>query len=86
MPAVDRAGRVRGEELPSTLKRSDAKAQRTYAEAHDAAVREDGEGERAHRVAFAALTHTHEKVGDRWVPKEHAGPSDTQAAGGRVGR
>lgn len=82
MPAVDRQGRVRAEELPATVRRSDAKARRTFAKAHDAAVEQYGEGERAHRVAFAALKHTHERVGDRWVPKEKPGPSDPQAAGG----
>jgi hypothetical protein len=39
-----------------------------------------GEGERAHRTAFAALKHSFEKVGDHWEPKEHRGPSDRQAA------
>jgi len=34
-------------------------------------------------VAFAALKHSHEKVGDHWEPKEENGPSDAQAAGGR---
>ena len=38
-----------------------------------------GEGEAAHRVAFAALKHTHEKVGDRWVAKKHKGPSDPRS-------
>ncbi len=33
-------------------------------------------------MAFSALKHTHEKVGDHWEPKDHAGPSDAQAAGG----
>lgn len=70
------------EELPSTLKRSDKKAQRTWIKAHDSAVESYGEGERAHRTAFSALKHTHEKVGDHWEPKEAAGPSDEQAAGG----
>jgi hypothetical protein len=32
-------------------------------------------------VAFAALKHTHEKVGDHWEPKEEYGPSDAQAEG-----
>ena len=41
--------------MPSTLKRSSAKAQRTWIKTHDAAVREYGEGERAHRTAFSAL-------------------------------
>jgi cation transport regulator ChaB len=67
-------------ELPSTLERSPAKAQRTWIEAHDSAVEEYGEGERAHRTAYSALKHTFEKVGDRWEPKEGKGPSDKQAA------
>src|ERR671927_423281 len=67
------------DELPSTLKRSPAKAQRTWAKAHDSAVETYGEGERAHRTAFSALKHTHEKVGDHWEPKEEKGPSDAQA-------
>jgi cation transport regulator ChaB len=85
MPKTTKRGSAKQEELPSTLKRSDAKAQRTFAKAHDAAVKEYGEGERAHRVAYAALKHTHEKVGDHWEPKDKGrkGPSDEQAAGGR---
>ncbi|HEV7888113.1 MAG TPA: ChaB family protein, partial [Acidimicrobiales bacterium] len=67
-------------ELPDTLRRSPAKAQRTWIKAHDNAVQEYGEGERSHRTAFAALKHSFEKVGDRWVPKKHKGPSDPQAA------
>jgi cation transport regulator ChaB len=67
-------------ELPSTLRRSPEKAQRTWIEAHDSAVQTYGEGERAHRTAFAALKHSFEKVGDHWEPKEHKGPSDRQAA------
>ena len=82
MPATDKDGEPREEELPSTLQRSQDKAQRTFAKAHDSAVEQYGEGERAHRVAFAALKHTHEKVGDHWEPKDHKGPSDRQAEGG----
>src|SRR3954454_20788326 len=52
------------EELPGTLKRSPKKAQRTWIEAHDSAVESYGEGERAHRTAFAAVKHSFEKVGD----------------------
>ena len=74
MPAKD--------EMPATLKRSPAKAQRTWAKAHDSAVETYGEGERAHRTAFSALKHTFEKVGDRWQPKKEKGPSDPQAAKG----
>ena len=74
MPAKD--------EMPATLKRSPAKAQRTWAKAHDSAVETYGEGERAHRTAFSALKHSFEKVGDRWQPKKKKGPSDPQAAKG----
>ena len=67
------------EELPSTLERSDAHAQATWAKTHDSAVETYGEGERAHRTAFAALKHSYEKVGDHWEPKAAKGPSDPQA-------
>ena len=80
MPKMARKKEPRTEELPSTLRRSPAKAQRTFAEVHDNAVEQYGEGERAHRTAFAALKHSYEKVGDRWVPKKHKGPSDAQDA------
>ncbi|GLK13919.1 ChaB family protein [Streptosporangium carneum] len=68
------------EELPSTLRRSSAKAQKTWIKAHDSAVETYGEGQRAHRTAFAALKHSFEKVGDHWEPKSGKGPSDAQAA------
>jgi cation transport regulator ChaB len=67
------------EELPETLKRSPKKAQRTFAETHDAAVEEYGEGERAHRTAFASLKRGFEKVGDHWEKKTQKGPSDEAA-------
>jgi cation transport regulator ChaB len=68
------------EEMPDTIKRSSKKAQRTWAKTHDSAVDSYGEGGRAHRTAFAALKHTHEKVDDHWVAKDEPGPSDPQAA------
>jgi cation transport regulator ChaB len=68
------------DEMPDTLKRSPAKAQRTWAKTHDNAVEQYGEGERAHRTAFSALKHSYEKVGDHWEPKDEKGPSDPQAA------
>src|SRR5215212_2832251 len=68
------------QDLPRTIQRSPAKAQRTYAKAHDNAVSEYGEGERAHRTALAALKHTFEKVDDHWEPKKHKGPSDPRSA------
>lgn len=67
------------EELPSTLKRSPSKAQRTWIKTHDTAVEQYGEGERAHRTAFAALKHSFEKQGNRWVPKTRKGPSDPRS-------
>ena len=79
MPARD--------EVPSTLKRSPKKAERTWSKTHDSAVEQYGEGERAHRTAFAAVKHSFEKVGDHWEPKEEKGPSDAQAAkSGRAAR
>ena len=72
----------KGADIPSTILRSDQKAQDTWAAAHDSAVDTYGEGERAHRTAFSALKHTHEKVGDHWEPKKRYGPSDEQAATG----
>ncbi len=70
----------RRDDLPVTLRRSPAKAQRTYLKTHDNAVKEYGEDERAHRTAMASLKHSFEKVGDHWEPKDHPGPSDPQGA------
>jgi cation transport regulator ChaB len=67
-------------DLPSTLKRSPKKAQRTFVKAHDAAEEQYGDAERAHRTAYAAVKHSFEKVGDHWEPKDEKGPSDPQAA------
>ena len=80
MPKTTKSGKAKQDELPSTLQRSDAKAQRTFVKAHDSAVEEYGEGERAHRTAFDSLKHSYEKVGDHWEPKAEQGPSDDQAA------
>ena len=66
--------------MPDTIRRSPAKAQRTWAKAHDSAVETYGEGRRAHMTAFAALKHSFQKVGDHWEPKDHRGPSDPRAA------
>ncbi|EHI12771.1 ChaB family protein [Mycolicibacterium thermoresistibile] len=82
MPKTTKSGSAKKSELPSTLQKSDAKAQRTFAKAHDAAVKEYGEGERAHRVAYSALKHSFEKVGDHWEPKSKKGPSDRRAQSG----
>jgi cation transport regulator ChaB len=66
--------------MPGTIKRSPAKAQRTYEKTLESAEQEYGDGERAHRTAFAALKHSFEKVGDHWEAKDHKGPSDERAA------
>ncbi|HVF03439.1 MAG TPA: ChaB family protein [Frankiaceae bacterium] len=71
------------EELPGTLERSPAKAQRTYEKALDAAHEQYGDEERAHRTAFAAVKRGFEKVGDHWEPKAKKGPSDERAKTGR---
>jgi hypothetical protein len=72
----------RDDDIPSTLERSPRKARETWKKTHDSAVGTYGEGERAHRTAFAALKHSYEKVGDHWEPKDEKGPSDPRAAKG----
>lgn len=74
--------------MPSTVKRSSPKAKRTWAKTHDHAVKQYGEGERAHRTAYASLKHSFEMKGGRWVAKEKRGPSDPRAKLGqaRLGR
>jgi cation transport regulator ChaB len=76
MPMTKKSGKPKKSELPSTLQNSGKKAQRTFAKAHDAAAEEYGEGERAHRVAYSALKHKFDKVGD------HKGTSDERARRG----
>lgn len=71
------------QDMPSTIRRSDKRAQDIFVKTHDAAVEQYGEGERAHRTAYASLKHEYRKSGDRWVPKGHRGASDPQAAGNR---
>ncbi|WP_375405002.1 ChaB family protein [uncultured Amnibacterium sp.] len=66
-------------DLPSTLQRSEEHAQAVYGETLDSAEQTYGDGERAHRTAFAALKHSYEKVGDHWEPKDEKGPSDEGA-------
>ena len=68
------------ERLPSTLKRSPAKAQDTYMHTLEAAEETHGDGEAAHRIALASLKHSFEKVGDHWEAKAKKGPSDAQDA------
>jgi hypothetical protein len=82
MPKTTRSGKAKQSELPSTLQKSSAKAQRTFTKTHDAAAEQYGEGERAHRAAYSALKHSYEKVGDHWEAKDEKGPSDSRARSG----
>jgi cation transport regulator ChaB len=71
------------DELPSTLQRSPRKVQRAYAETLESAEETyDGDEERAHRAAWAAVKHIAEKKGDHWELKDEYGPSDPRAASG----
>lgn len=75
------------EDLPSTLKRSPRKVQRTYAETLDSAHESYDSEQRAHRTAWSAVKHIAEKQDDHWELKDEPGPSDAQAArGGRAAR
>jgi cation transport regulator ChaB len=72
--------KAKKEDLPGTIKRSPAKAQRTYAETLASAHEQyGGDEERAHRTALASLKHSFEKVGDHWEKKKKKGPSDPRA-------
>jgi cation transport regulator ChaB len=82
MPKTTKSGAAKKSELPSTLQKSSAKAQRTFAKVHDSAAEQYGEGERAHRVAYDALKHSFERVGDHWEAKAEKGPSDSRARSG----
>jgi cation transport regulator ChaB len=83
MPKTTKSGSAKQSELPSTLQKSDDKAQRTFAKTYDSAAEQyDGDEERAHRVAYDALKHSYEKVGDHWEAKGEKGPSDERAESG----
>ena len=70
MPKTTKTGKPKQDELPSTLQRSPKKAQRTYAKAYDAAADQYGSTKRANQVAWAAVKHAYEKVGDHWEQKD----------------
>src|SRR4028119_721460 len=86
MPKTTKKGDAKQSELPCTLQRSPKKAQRTFAKAHDAAIGEYGDEKRANQVAWAAVKHSFEKVGDHWERKAGGKrrPPAAQAAGGRT--
>ncbi len=78
---------ARDEDLPSTLKRSPKKVQRTYEKTLDSAHETYGSEERAHRTAWSSVKHVAEKKGDHWELKDEKGPSDAQAENtGRAAR
>ena len=85
MPKTTRTGQPKAEEIPDTLKRSPKKAQRTFAKAYDSAASEYGDPRRASAVAWSAVKHSFEKVGDHWEKKADGrkGPSDRRAEQGR---
>jgi len=83
MPKTGKNHHARKDELPSTLQRSEQKAQDTFAKTYDSAMDTyDDDPGRAARTAFAAVKHSYEKVGDHWEPKEDRGPSDDHAEEG----
>ena len=83
MPRTTKAGAPKQSELPSTLERSAKKAQRTFTKAYDAAADQYGSAKRANQVAWSAVKHAYEKVGDHWEKKDSMGPSDKRAEQGR---
>ncbi|HSJ49672.1 MAG TPA: ChaB family protein [Actinomycetota bacterium] len=74
--------KVTKRELPGTVRRSSAKAQRTWAKTLESAHEQYASEERAHRTAIASLKHSFERKGDRWVEKDRKGPSDPRARRG----
>jgi cation transport regulator ChaB len=83
MPKTTTTGKPKQDELPSTLQRSAKKAQRTFTKAYDAAADQYGSAKRANQVAWSAVKHAYEKVGDHWEKKGSMGPSDERAEQGR---
>src|SRR3569833_158322 len=80
-----RDGKPVKDELPAPVARSERHAQETFAKAHDSAAEvkgHEGDEQYAHRVAYGALKHTYEKVGDHWEPKDGKGPSDSRSESG----
>src|SRR3546814_2206677 len=70
-------------DLPDTIERSDKHAQEIYRETLESAHESyEGDEERSHRAAYAALKHQYKKSDDKWVKKDRKGPSDEQAARG----
>ena len=76
---------VKKEDLPSTLKRSPGKVQRTFAKTLESAEETYDSEERAVRTAWSSVKQVAEKKGDHWELKDAPSPSDegfSDAAGG----
>src|SRR4029450_6704266 len=84
MPKTTKSGKVDKDELPSTLQRSDDKAQRTFAKAHDAAAEQYGDEERADRVAFSALKDTPKRSGTTGNRRSTRGPPTSRPRAGSI--
>lgn len=71
MAKTKKSGEAKQSELPKTLKRSSAKAQRTFTKTYDAAIKEyNGDEERAYRTAYASLEKKYEKADGKWKRKK----------------
>ena len=71
MAKTKKSGEAKQSELPKTLKRSSAKAQRTFTKTYDAAIKEyNGDEERAYRTAYASLEKKYEKTDGKWKRKK----------------
>ncbi|MBX6370632.1 MAG: ChaB family protein [Acidothermus sp.] len=68
--------------MPSTVRRSTAKARRTWTKTYESALEQYGEADRARRVAFASLERNFEKVGDRWVQRPPSRQGAARTTGG----
>jgi cation transport regulator ChaB len=74
-------------DLPSTLERSPPKVRRAYAETLESALDTyEGDEERAHRAAWAAVKHIAEKKGDHWELKDDYGPAGGEDRRGGAAR
>ena len=66
--------------VPSTLRRSAPKIQRTYEETLESAEDQySGDESRAHRTAWGSVKNVAEKIGDHWELKDETGPSDERS-------
>lgn len=66
--------------LPGTLQRSCREAQETFRRELDDAIRTQGTGDQAHRIAYLALKQKFEKRDDHWIAKDN--PADRGGDGG----